>query len=201
VYSSKSLSLTPALLALLCGCANPPHPFDDVTSVPKRESTMPEPLLSPRRQHLALTDPSLPPSKRIVPPERVRVAQVQDQLTITTLAGDEEQEELPPATPHMDAAGQLRRDWPMEIAFRPSGNSLSGPVYYKPVFPRQSRPEWTQIFIEPAEFAFNTLLLPARIVDRYPWKLNTDSPVGEPGWRVYEQSGFLFSEQIEDDDQ
>jgi uncharacterized protein YceK len=65
--------------------------------------------------------------------------------------------------------GVLRRSWSLAVSPRPSGDVLAGPTYWPSVDEAFHRPNSTNIWLEPGEFLWNTLLLPYRVIDTPPW--------------------------------
>jgi hypothetical protein len=92
--------------------------------------------------------------------------------------------------------GVLRRNWVLVANLRPSGDVLAGPTYWPSVDRAFDRPNSTNIWLEPGEFLWNTLLLPYRMIDTPPWSKIVYSPAGgASGWRNVEQSGVLYRER------
>lgn len=86
----------------------------------------------------------------------------------------------------LTAAGQLRREWPLAVAYRPSGDVLAGPVYYPTVDQAPARPDWQSALLDAPEFVLNTVLLPVRAVITPPWAKLVYSPVNPAGFEVSE---------------
>lgn len=92
--------------------------------------------------------------------------------------------------------GVLRRNWVLSVCPRPSGDVLAGPTYWPTEDDAFQRPNWVNLWLEPGEFVWNTLLLPYRVVDTPPWSKIVYSPAGgQPGWRNVEQSGVIYKER------
>jgi hypothetical protein len=73
---------------------------------------------------------------------------------------------------------------------------LAGPTYWPTVDRAFRRPNSTNIYLEPAEFVWNSILLPYRMVETPPWSKVVYSPAGGIfGWRNVEQSGVLYRER------
>ena len=91
--------------------------------------------------------------------------------------------------------GLVRRQWPLETSYRPSGDVLAGPTYWPTVDKAVQRPNSTNVWLEPLEFLYNLALLPYRAVDTPPWSKIVYSPSGGIGWRNVEQAGVIFQEK------
>jgi hypothetical protein len=92
--------------------------------------------------------------------------------------------------------GIIRRVWALAVNPRPSGDVLAGPYYWESEDRAFHRPNSTNIWLEPGEFVWNTLLLPYRLIDTPPWSKVVYSPAGgAPGWRNVEQTGVIYRER------
>jgi hypothetical protein len=92
--------------------------------------------------------------------------------------------------------GVIRRIWVLSASPRPSGDVLGGPYYWPSEDRAFNRPNSTNVWLEPGEFVWNTLLLPYRMFDTPPWSKVVYSPAGgAPGWRNVEQSGVIYRER------
>ena len=92
--------------------------------------------------------------------------------------------------------GVLRRNWALATCLRPSGDVLAGPTYWPSVDRAFNRPNYINVWLEPGEFLWNTLLLPYRAVETPPWAAVVYSPAGGVfGWRNVEQAGVLYREK------
>ena len=92
--------------------------------------------------------------------------------------------------------GIIRRQYALSTCPRPSGDVLAGPYYWESEDRAFHRPNWVNVWLEPGEFVWNTLLLPYRLVETPPWSKVVYSPAGgAPGWRNVEQSGVIYREK------
>ena len=92
--------------------------------------------------------------------------------------------------------GVMRRAWALAVCPRPSGDVLAGPTYWPSEDRAFHRSNSTNIWLEPGEFLWNTLLLPYRMIDVPPWSKVVYSPAGgAPGWRNVEQTGVIYRER------
>jgi len=92
--------------------------------------------------------------------------------------------------------GVIRRNWALAVCPRPSGDVLAGPTYWPTIDDAFHRSNSTNVWLEPGEFLWNTLLLPYRLIDEPPWSKVVYSPAGGvSGWRNVEQSGVIYREK------
>lgn len=86
------------------------------------------------------------------------------------------QEPPPVARPE----SRLRRDWPVSVAYRPSGDVDAGNTYWPTIDEAPSRPEWLSGTLESFEFLFNLAAAPVRlfITRPAPWGGMIYSPIG-----------------------
>ena len=92
--------------------------------------------------------------------------------------------------------GIIRRQYALSTCPRPSGDVLAGPYYWESEDRAFNRPNWVNMWLEPGEFVWNSLLLPYRMVDTPPWAKVVYSPAGgAPGWRNVEQTGVIYRER------
>lgn len=92
--------------------------------------------------------------------------------------------------------GIIRRQYALAVCPRPSGDVLAGPYYWESEDRAFTRPNWVNLWLEPGEFVWNSLLLPYRMVETPPWAKVVYSPAGgAPGWRNVEQTGVIYRER------
>ncbi len=91
--------------------------------------------------------------------------------------------------------GVIRRQFPLAVCPRPSGDTLAGPTYWPTVDDAVDRKNKTNVWLEPLEFLYNTALLPFRAIRTPPDAKIVYSPDGGLRWRNVEQAGVLFQER------
>jgi hypothetical protein len=91
--------------------------------------------------------------------------------------------------------GVIRRQWPLAVSPRPSGDTLAGPYYWPSTDEAVRRKNKINVWLEPLEFVYNTALLPFRAIATPPWSKMVYSPDGGLRWRNVEQAGVLFQER------
>jgi hypothetical protein len=92
--------------------------------------------------------------------------------------------------------GVIRRNWPLSVTPRPSGDVLAGPTYWPNVDEAFHRSDSTNLWLEPLEFLANVALSPFRAIETPPWAKVVYSPAGGVyGWRNVEQSGVIYRER------
>jgi len=91
--------------------------------------------------------------------------------------------------------GLVRRQWPLEISPRPSGDVLAGPTYWPTIDKAVRRSSKQNVWLEPLEFLYLVALLPYRAIVTPPDSKIVYSPSGGIDWQNVEQAGVIFQER------
>ena len=82
--------------------------------------------------------------------------------------------------PLVASDSMIRREWPISVAYRPSGDVAAGPTWWGE-YKYGQRSEVVAAVLEPFEFVVNIALMPVRMIQRPPGTVVIYSPVGPPG--------------------
>jgi hypothetical protein len=157
------------VVVAMAGCVAKREPFGDVVGRSQaqpvevvaqgeaRPATGPAVVVAPAEATVEATKPVEPPTARVeAPPTVVEPGPATTAVVVVVT------EALGPAPAEVDRLG-ARRDWPRSVAYRPSGNVVAWPLYYRDTS-QKAGDDLVELFTDPGFFMVDTVLLPVKAV-------------------------------------